>query len=718
MRTDRMQPVDVSDMMKNDNAPVPADAAPANALAPIETVLKEREAHILRLYQDLSERDAQLIEVYDRLARCEQSLIRCANHEGELRKVKQSSSWRLTRPLRQISTVVQGLKRGMGPVGAWRVGKEFARFDREGPAPAKQGGGDTARSQYGEWIRQFDTLTDADRQVFVQACAALPYQPLISVVMPTYNPDPVWLAQAIESVRSQLYSNWELCIADDASTDEAALAVLRDYQARDARIKVAFRTENGHISKATNSALALASGEWVALLDHDDLLTEHALAWNVLTMAAHPRAQLIFSDEDKIAESGERVDPYFKSEWNRALFYSHNMITHLGVYRRDLLTAIGGFRHECVGAQDYDLALRCIERIDDDQIVHIPRILYHWRVHAGSTANAEISVKPYAMFAGERALNEHFQRMGMKARSQFVGHGYRARYALPEKLPLVSIVIPTRDKHELVQLCVDSIWDKTRYPNFEILLIDNGSEDPLSLACFDGLAAAGKIRLLRYDKPFNYSAINNFGVANALGEVICLLNNDIEVISADWLGEMVSLALQPTTGAVGAKLLYPDETVQHAGVICGIGGWAGHAHKGFPAVSHGYAGRATLINEFSAVTGACMVVSKAKFDAVGGLDEAQLKVACNDVDLSLKLRAQGLHNIFTPYALLYHHESATRGYEDNPEKIARFEGELAVMHARWGKALTQDPCYSPNLSLSHEDFSLAWPPRVERLPRQ
>lgn len=704
-------------MMTNDNAPARDGEPLERPVAPIETVLKEREAHILSLYQDLSERDAQLIEVYDRLARCEQGLIRFANHEDELRKVKQSSSWRLTRPLRQMSTLVQSLKQGMGPAGAWRVAREFARLDREGPAHASQGGGDTARSRYGEWIRQFDTLTDADRQVFRRACSALTYQPLISVVMPTYNPDPAWLAQAIESVRSQLYENWELCIADDASTNEAALAVLRDYQAKDPRIKVEFRTENGHISKATNSALALATGEWIALLDHDDVLTEHALAWNVLTMAAHPHAQLIFSDEDKIVDSGERVDPYFKSDWNRALFYSHNMITHLGVYRRDLLIAIGGFRHEFVGAQDYDLALRCIERIDDDQIVHIPRILYHWRVHAGSTANAELSVKPYAMFAGERALSEHFHRMGIKARSQFVGHGYRVRYALPSEAPLVSIVIPTRNKHELVQVCVDSIWEKTRHPRFEVLLVDNGSDEPEALACFDALAAAGKVKLLRYDKPFNYSAINNFGVSHAQGSVICLLNNDIEVLAPDWLSEMVGIAVQPSTGAVGAKLLFPNETVQHAGVVCGIGGWAGHAHKGFPAMSHGYAGRASLISEYSAVTGACLVVEKAKFDAVGGLDEEQLKVACNDVDLCLKLRAQGLHNIFTPYAVLYHHESATRGYEDNPEKVARFEKELGIMHERWGKALSEDACYSPNLSLTHEDFSLAWPPRVEKLPR-
>ena len=684
--------------------------------APMMKVLEEREAHILGLYQELTARGAQLIDVYGKLGVCERELALRLNHEEMLRQLKMSTSWRVTRPLRLVGSFLGALKTGLGPTGAWRVAQEYVRLDALGPETSKAGGGDVARSHYSEWIRQYDTLTDTDRTALRSAVTKLSQKPLISVVMPTYNADPAWLREAIESVRSQLYQNWELCIADDASTSEAALTVLKEYQALDPRIKVEFRAENGHISKATNSAIALAVGDWVALLDHDDVLTEHALAWVAITLEQHPQAKLVYSDEDKLNDNGERFDPYFKCEWNRALFYSHNMITHLGVYRRDLLNTIGGFRHEFVGAQDYDLALRCIEHMDDSQIVHIPRILYHWRVHGGSTSNGDLSAKPYAMFAGERALNEHFQRMGIPARSQFVGHGYRAHYALPENPPLVSIVVPTRNKHELVQLCVDSIWAKTHYPKFEIVLVDNGSDDPEALACFTRLAEAGKIRLLRYDKPFNYSAINNFGVSQAAGEVICLLNNDIEVISPDWLNEMVAIALQPKTGAVGAKLLFPDETVQHAGVICGTGGWAGHAHKSFPAMSHGYSGRATLINEFSAVTGACLVVTKAKFDAVGGLDAEQLKVACNDVDFCLKLRANGLHNIFTPYALLYHHESATRGYEDNPEKVARFKSEVAIMHARWGKAMTDDPCYSPNLSLSHEDFSLAWPPRVERLP--
>jgi O-antigen biosynthesis protein len=690
-------------------------AAPAQPAALLEQVLKEREEHILELYREIGERGAQLIEVHGKLIMREHELARRGNRDHELVMIRQSTSWRITRPLRFASLLAQGFRRGLGPAGAWRDARAKARLDTGSQETVEVAQQEVARSQYADWVARFDTLSEAQRQALRDAVRALPRKPLISVVMPTYNADAGWLRQAIESVRTQIYDHWELCIADDASTSETALAVLREYAVQDPRIKVAFRSENGHISRATNTALALATGEWVALLDHDDLLTEHALAWVAITLDRHPQARLVYSDEDKVDGSNQRFDPYFKCEWNRALFYSHNMITHLGVYRRDLLDAIGGFRHEFVGAQDYDLALRCIERIQPDQIVHIPRILYHWRVHAGSTANADLAVKPYAMFAGERALNEHFKRTGQNARSQFVGHGYRARYALPVNPPLVSIVIPTRNKHELVKVCVESLWDKTSYPRFEVLLVDNGSDDPESLACFEALSSAGKIRLLRYDHPFNYSAINNFGVAHARGDVICMLNNDIEVIAPEWLGEMVSHALQPDIGAVGAKLLFPNETVQHAGVVCGIGGWAGHAHKGFPALSHGYAGRATLISEFSAVTGACLVVRKDRFEAVGGLDEQQLKVACNDVDLCLKLKARGYRNVFTPYAVLYHHESATRGYEDNPEKMARFNQELGVMRERWGKALTEDPCYNPNLTLEQEDFGLGWPPRVEPL---
>jgi GT2 family glycosyltransferase len=373
---------------------------------------------------------------------------------------------------------------------------------------------------------------------------------------------------------------------------------------------------------------------------------------------------------------------------------------------------IGGLRDAYAGAQDYDLVLRVIEKVQPDQIVHVPFILYHWRAHAGSTATADLNIKPYAMLAGERALNDHYRRMGINARAQFIGHGYRARHRLPKPAPKVSIIIPTRNAVDLVRTCVESIRDKSTYKNYEILLMDNGSDDPEALAYFAEQAKAPNFRVIRDDSPFSYSAINNLGASQATGEVLCFLNNDIEVISHDWLEELVSQACRPGIGAVGAKLLYPNTTIQHAGVVLGIGGWAGHAHKGFSLYAHGYVGRASLTSNFSAVTGACMAVQKKHFDQVGGFDDVNLKVACNDVDLCLKFTEIGLRNLFTPHALLFHHESATRGYEDTPEKKARFQAEVDHMWKRWPKPMASDPAYSPNHTLDHEDFGLAWPPRV------
>jgi glycosyltransferase involved in cell wall biosynthesis len=572
---------------------------------------------------------------------------------------------------------------------------------------------------YPGWIKEFDTLTKEHRDQMLRKAQTFTDQPLVSVLMPVYNPSTQWLEQAVASVQSQIYANWELCIADDASTDLAVRAVLEKWMQEDPRIQVALRTQNGHISAASNSALALAQGEWVVLLDHDDVLAEDALYWVVDAINQSPVCQLIYSDEDKINEAGARSDPYFKPDWNPDLFLSQNMFSHLGVYRADLVRAVGGFRVGFEGSQDYDLALRCSELIRPDQIVHVPRVLYHWRIHAGSTAHA-IEAKPYAMVAGERALNEHLQRTGVNATAEAVGYGYRVRYALPVQPPLVSLIIPTRNGLKLLRQCVESIFAKTDYPHYELIIVDNGSDDKATLSYLDALAAradAGldmgpKVRVIRDARPFNYSALNNLAVKVARGEVVGLLNNDVEVISPGWLTEMVSHAMRPGVGAVGARLWYSDDTLQHAGVVLGIHGVAGHVHRFLPRGDVGYCGRAALIQSFSAVTGACLVVRKALYEAVGGLNELELQVACNDIDFCLKLREAGYRNIFTPYAELYHHESASRGFDDTPEKQARSAKEVAYMHQRWGDALRNDPAYNPNLTLDFEDFSLAWPPRL------
>lgn len=568
------------------------------------------------------------------------------------------------------------------------------------------------KDNYAFWVEQYDQLTDEVIEAVRRRMLGLKKKPLISVVMPVYNPKAEWLQSAIESVRNQVYENWELCIADDFSPNEEIRKILKLYASIDNRIKTIFRTENGHISRASNSALALATGEWIALMDHDDLLPRHALTCVAEAINEKPHIRLIYSDEDKIDEQGRRTTPYFKCDWNLDLFRSQNMVCHLGVYQAELVKDLGGFRVGYEGSQDYDLALRCIEKLTPSQIHHIPRILYHWRIHAASTA-ASIDVKPYAVLAGEKALNEHLKRMKLNATALAVKFGYRLKYDLPTNLPLVSLIIPTRDGFDLLNTCIKSIEGRTTYKNYEIIIIDNGSTDNKTLNYLNELSSRKNIKILRDDRPFNYSELMNFGVGKAKGEIIGLVNNDIEVIAEDWLSEMVSHVVRPGVGAVGAKLLYPDGSNQHAGVVIGIGGVAGHAHKNLPGDSGGYFGRSMLIQSYTAVTAACLLVTKEAYNTVNGLNERDLKVAFNDVEFCLKLVDAGYTNIWTPYAELYHHESATRGDDMAPEKRKRFQQEAQYMiNFLNGR---QDPAYSPNLTLDAEDLTLAWPPRIKSL---
>jgi glycosyltransferase involved in cell wall biosynthesis len=570
----------------------------------------------------------------------------------------------------------------------------------------------TTRNDYKKWIAEFDVLATEMRADMREQCSRFASKPLISVIMPVYNPNPVWLKEAIESVINQIYPNWELCIADDLSTEGTIRPMLERYAALDERIKVVFRPENGHISAASNSALKVASGAWIALLDHDDILTENALFWVADAINKYANVRMIYSDEDKITDRGFRFDPYFKCDWNVDLFYSHNMFSHLGVYDASLINAVGGFRVGLEGSQDYDLALRCSELIDATQIHHIPRVLYHWREHADSTA-LSATAKPYAAIAAENAINEHLVRRGVKAKAEATEFGYRVRYSLPERLPLVSLIIPTRNGWRLLRQCVDSILKKTTYQPYEILIVDNGSDDPETLRYMKDLSLNERIRVVRDNRPFNFSALNNAAVKLASGEFVGLVNNDIEVISPEWLTEMVSHAMRPEVGAVGAKLWYENDTLQHGGVILGLGGVAGHAHKHLPKQDPGYKRRADCIQSLSAVTAACLLIRKAIYESIGGLNE-DLSVAFNDVDFCIRVREAGYRNIWTPYAELYHHESASRGPDDTPAKKARFAREIKYMQSRWAAILKSDPAYSPNLTIASEDFSYAWPPRVEK----
>ena len=562
---------------------------------------------------------------------------------------------------------------------------------------------------YEEWIDR----VEAPEFSRLDALAALPdsfrLQPAISVVMPVYNTAEAFLRQTIESVLAQGYPHWELCIADDASTEPHVRAVLEEYKRRDPRIKVEYREENGHISAASNSALALASGEYVALLDHDDVLACHALHFVVEAINQNPSAQVLYSDEDKIDEQGKRVDPHFKPDWNPDLFFSQNYVSHLGVYRRELLQRIGGFRIGVEGSQDQDLLLRCLPHVHPAEIVHIPKVLYHWRIVQGSTALA-CGEKNYTTEAGIKVLQDYFSALGqegVKVENGLVPNTYRIRYPVPQPEPLISLLIPTRDKLDLLEPCIRSILDKTAYRNYEIVILDNESTDPATLEFFKRIQTVdSRVRVLAYHHPFNYSAINNYGVQQARGELIGLVNNDIEVISPEWLTEMAGHALRPEIGCVGAKLYYDDETIQHAGVIVGLGGVAGHSHKYFPRQSSGYFHRLKVIQNLSAVTAACLVVRKSVYVQVGGLEEDGLRVAFNDVDFCLKVREAGYRNLWTPYAELFHYESKSRGAEDTPEKVERSNKEMEFVKAKWGELLRRDPCYSQNLTLAREDFSL------------
>jgi GT2 family glycosyltransferase len=561
---------------------------------------------------------------------------------------------------------------------------------------------------YADWIERTEQPRLPSVPAQLAEMAAWRWMPLMSVVVPTYDTDPEMLRACLDSVLAQSYPYWELCIADDASTQPQVRAILAHYAERHARVKLTCRQTNGHIVAASNSALALAGGEFVVLLDHDDELAPHALFAVVKALQARPSAQIVYSDEDKLDAAGRRCAPYFKPDFSPDLLYSQNYISHLGVYRRELVQAVGGFRAGYEGSQDYDLVLRCVERIADARdILHVPEVLYHWRMAAGSTASGQ-EQKSYTTEAARRALQDHFDRAGHPATVSVIAPGlYRQHWAIPEPAPLVSLIVPTRDCHDVLKTCIDSILEQTGYAHYEILIVDNGSTCPRTLAYMDRLQVAGKARVLRYDLPFNYAAINNYAAQHARGSILGLVNNDVEVIGADWLAEMVSHAVRADIGCVGAKLYYPNDTIQHGGVVCGIGGVAGHSHKYQPRDADGYFSRMRIVHNTSAVTAAVLLLRREVFEQVGGLDEEGLRVAFNDVDLCLKVMAAGYRNLWTPFAELYHHESISRGSDEAPEKRERFRRECEVMQARWAQVLARDPYYNPNLSLQREDYSLS-----------
>jgi glycosyltransferase involved in cell wall biosynthesis len=546
----------------------------------------------------------------------------------------------------------------------------------------------------------------ADLQKMAATVETLLYKPLVSVVMPVYNTPERFLREAIESMLEQVYPNWELCIADDASNDPHIQQVLQEYLSKDSRIKVAFRKENGHISLCSNSAIEIATGEFIALLDHDDLLTPDALYEVVLLLNRYPDADMIYSDEDKLSEDGKLVEPFFKPDWCPDSFLSRMYTCHLGVYRHSLINQIGGFRVGYEGSQDYDLVLRLTEKTE--KIYHIPKVLYHWRLHSGS-ASSSVTAKPYAYQAAQRALTDAIDRRDVKGRvleiPDFPGC-YTIRYEILN-YKLVSIIIPTKNLGSLLDKCLKSIFNKSLYPNYEVIVIDNGSTEIDTVEIINTWKNKEPKRFKSYhlDIPFNYSIINNFAALKAQGEFLLFLHSDTEVITPDWIDAMVEQAQRDSIGAVGALLLYPNNSIQHSGVVIGLCGIAGHTHRYFPSYTISHFGQVKTINNFSALSGACLMCRREVFELVGRFNE-DITSIYSDIDLCLEIFKKGYRNIYVPHVSLYHHESRSWQQADASKNQIHFLKEIEYLQTKWKDFINHDPCYSPNLTRELEDYSI------------
>lgn len=557
---------------------------------------------------------------------------------------------------------------------------------------------------YGPWYEQYKpTEAELDKQ----RKKKFSHNMKISIVVPAYRTPEVFLRQMIESVQHQTYGNWELCIANASPEDSLMSAVLKEYQELDKRILIKELKENAGIAQNTNEALEMASGDFVGLLDHDDLLAPNALYEVALALERDLGIDVLYTDEDKVnTELTEHFQPHFKPDFNLDLLRSNNYICHFFVVKRSIVERVGGFRKEYDGAQDYDFIFRCVD--EASKVYHIPEILYHWRTHQASTADNPAS-KMYAFEAGKKAIEAHLAKHGQKGKVSLkkdLGF-YRVQYPVWGE-PLVSIIIPNKDQKDTLKKCIDSIQKHTTYKNYEIIIVENNSTTDEIFSYYQELKKNDKIRVVNWEenKTFNYSAINNYGVRHANGEYLLFLNNDVEVLDDAWMEELVGNCQRPEVGITGVKLLYPDGTIQHAGTVIGMGGVAGHMFVDMPGTRSGYMHKAALQMNYSAVTAACMMMKRTVFEQVNGFEE-QLAVAFNDVDLCLRTIKAGYLVVYNPYVALYHYESKSRGQEDSEDKIRRFQSEIEFMRTRWESLLKEgDPYYNKNLSLSKWNYSL------------
>ena len=666
------------------------------------------------------------------------SRLLVASLREEIGLIRSSTSWRLTAPVRAVGrrlpVPVKRLFRRAAKLGWWTVsgqlpGRVKAWWRARHPLPVSSAPGSAVvpapvpgsvhdREAYGRWIVGCGTPTEGDLRQLREALEGMTQPVRLSVLMPVHDPRPEDLRAAIDSVRRQVFEEWELCICDDASTDPEVRRIL-DEAASDPRVKLARSERNLGIAGASNAAFALASGDFVAPLDHDDVLAETALAEMALEIDRHPAVDMLYSDEDRL-EDGVRHTPFFKPGWDPDMLLGLNSVCHLMVIRRSVVSAVGGFRPGFEGSQDHDLALRVSRATSPERIRHVPAVLYHWRLRPGESFSERHLER--CADASRRAVAEHLRSLPGGEGAVVVPNPWhrwfhRVIWPLPAEPPRVSILVPTRDRADLLRVCLEGVLRRTDYAPLEVLVVDNGSVEAATRALLEEAARDPRVRVLRDEGGFNFSRLNNRAAREATGEVLVLLNNDIEITRHDWLREMVSQVLRPGVGTVGARLLYPDGRIQHAGVALGLGrfdggpGVAGHFGIGEPGDSFGYMGHNIVCRSVSANTAACLAVRRSVYLEVGGLDEENLAVAFNDVDFCLRVSRLGLRHVWTPFAEAVHHESASRGSDQEPSKVERFRREARYMREAWGPVLDADPYFNPNLSRTEGGWVPALPCR-------
>jgi GT2 family glycosyltransferase len=649
----------------------------------VESAFARLNRHVRGLERSLHTRMAELDAADRHIAKLEEKLLKLKEAKKQLKQLKAEKQALRKSPERKVGQVL---------LAPYRLPQKLLREVRKRfPRPNESSGKSAPASEYQAWF-EAHRVKESELGALRAQAREFAYLPCVTIITPVFNTPAKWLEECVLSVLGQIYEKWELILIDDDSNDPETLKLLPELAARDSRIVLAKDEKRGGISAASNRGLELAGGDWIGFLDHDDLLEPDALFEHVKWLQKHRDADLTYSDEDKLTEEG-LDSPIFKPDWSPDYFLSCNYLCHFTLVRRDVLRRVGGFRSGFDGAQDYDLFLRVIEKTT--RVDHIPRVLYHWRRSLTSTAD-NIRRKPGSLETGRQALEAHLEREGQAGHVSvdWRTHAYWVKRDLTENKK-ISIIIPVRDRIDLLARCLDSLTSKTSYAPYEIIIVDNDSQSDEARAYFARL----KHRVLRYEGPFNFSAINNFAVEQTESPWLLFLNNDTEVIEGDWLSIMAEHVQRPEVGAVGPRLIYPDETVQHGGIVVGVGGIAEHAFRGFPAEAPGVCRQLQVTRNYSAVTGACLLTRRDVFKKVRGFDEERLPVTFSDVDLCLKMRRAGYLIVYTPFAKLYHHESGTRRRTVEPL-------ETEVMRERWGAVLERDPYYNPNLSRERADFSL------------